>query len=909
MTDSDNLPTECQIKTTCPYCGVGCGVSAKVENNQIIAVSGDQQHPANLGKLCVKGAALDKTMGSRGRLLHPSIEGQTVSWETAIETVADRLNTIREEHGPGAIAFYLSGQLLTEDYYVANKLAKGFIGTGHVDTNSRLCMSSAVAGYKRAFGADAVPCNYEDLEQCDLLVLTGSNAAWTHPVLYRRIAAAKEKNPAMKVVVIDPRRTATCDLADLHLPIAPGSDAFVFNGLLGYLKKTGSLDQHYIEQYTEGFETAIAEALSHNQAELEEKIAVSPQDLQTFYQWFAETEKTITFYSMGVNQSATGTDKCNAIINCHLATGRIGKLGAGPFSITGQPNAMGGREVGGLANMLAAHMDYSSETLATVSEFWNSDNMSQEPGFKAVELFNAVADGRIKAIWIMGTNPVVSMPKADRVKAALELCDTVIVSDCIAQTDTTATANILLPASGWGEKCGTVTNSERRISRQRALVTPIAEAKSDWWIISQVAQAMGFKEAFDYQSPRDIFVEHAQLSGFKNSGSRLFNISALSKITDSEYDQLTPIQWPVTVESPNGTQRLFENGQFMTPSGRAQFVTVAASLPLRRRTEDQFPLTLNSGRIRDQWHTMTRTGRASELLTHIQQPTVAMHPQTAANFGLEDGDLAEVSTQYGSIKVVALTDSGLQHKQLFVPIHWNDQFASSARVDALVAPIIDPVSGQPEFKYSRANLKKVETPCWATVVSRNKLNCSEFINWVVSPLTDNLGFIYQIALDDDFNWQTYIANHKGDLSSAPQAYAQFNDSVNLDQRLICYTDTQMELAIFSHREKQSLPPTTWMQSLLNNSASDTYWSLLSGPTDGQQLDGSKLICSCFKVSEQRIVEAIQAGANSAQTLGEQLKCGTNCGSCIPELNNLIAEESTTALFEEISLTPLTGTIG
>ena len=920
MTDSDNLPTECQIKTTCPYCGVGCGVSAKVENDQIIAVSGDQQHPANLGKLCVKGAALDKTMGSRGRLLHPSIEGQTVSWETAIETVADRLNTIREEHGPGAIAFYLSGQLLTEDYYVANKLAKGFIGTGHVDTNSRLCMSSAVAGYKRAFGADAVPCNYEDLEQCDLLVLTGSNAAWTHPVLYRRIAAAKEKNPAMKVVVIDPRRTATCDLADLHLAIAPGSDAFVFNGLLGYLEQNNSLDQNYIAQHTEGFETALAEALSHSQAELEEKIAVSSDDLQTFYQWFAETEKAITFYSMGVNQSATGTDKCNAIINCHLATGRIGKVGAGPFSITGQPNAMGGREVGGLANMLAAHMDYSSETIATVREFWKADNMSQEPGFKAVDLFDAVADGRIKAIWIMGTNPVVSMPDANRVKAALEQCDTVIVSDCIAETDTTATANILLPASGWGEKSGTVTNSERRISRQRALVTPIADAKSDWWIISKVAQAMGFKDAFNYQSARDIFVEHARLSGFKNGGSRLFNISALSEITELEYDQLSPIQWPVTAAKPNGSERLFEGGQFITPNGKARFITVAASLPLRRKSEEKFPLTLNSGRIRDQWHTMTRTGRASELLTHIEQPTVAIHPQTAKDFGLENGDLAEITTQQSSIKVITQIDAGMQLKQLFVPIHWNDQFASSARVDALVATIIDPVSGQPEFKYSRANLKKVKTPCWATVVSRNKINCSDFINWVVSPLPESLGFIYQVALDSDFNWQTYIAAASSDLSAAPQAYAQFSDRANLDQRLICYTDDRMELAIFSHRDKQALPPKTWMQTLLNNSVIDTYWSLLSGPSNSQQPD-SRLICSCFKVSEQRIVEAIEAGANSAEALGEQLNCGTNCGSCIPELNSLIALSTAKPnsqldsqlegpmLFEEIPPSPITSTIG
>jgi len=467
------MSSACQIKTTCPYCGVGCGVDASIDNNNIIAVSGDASHPANLGKLCVKGSALHETNGDAGRLLHPRLAGQQTDWPTAIQTVADRLAQVRDQHGPGAIAFYLSGQLLTEDYYVANKLAKGFIGTGHVDTNSRLCMSSAVAGYKRAFGSDAVPCNYEDLEQCDLLILTGSNAAWTHPILYRRMAQAKADNPDLKIVVIDPRRTATCDLADLHLAIAPGSDQFIFAGLLHYLDSQGFTDSQYINDHTQGFGEAIANASAATLDNVAAQAGLDNNQLGTFYQWFAETDRAITFYSQGINQSATGTNKCNAIINCHLATGKLGKVGAGPFSITGQPNAMGGREVGGLANMLAAHMDYSPENIATVAEFWGADSISREPGLKAVDLFDAVADGRIKAIWIMGTNPVVSMPNADKIKAALENCDTVIVSDCIAETDTTATADILLPATGWGEKEGTVTNSERCISRQRALIQPL----------------------------------------------------------------------------------------------------------------------------------------------------------------------------------------------------------------------------------------------------------------------------------------------------------------------------------------------------------------------------------------------------------------------------------------------------
>ena len=876
------------IKTTCPYCGVGCGVSATVENNRLKSVVGDPLHPANFGKLCIKGTALHDTMGEHGRLLHPSIEGVNVDWPTAINTVAEKLGKIRDQHGPGSIGFYLSGQLLTEDYYVANKLAKGFIGTNHVDTNSRLCMSSAVASHKRAFGADAVACNYEDLEECNLLVLVGSNAAWTHPVLYRRIASAKANNPSMRVVVIDPRRTATCDLADLHLAIAPGSDAFVFNGLLAYLEQNDHLNAGFIAQHTQGFDTAMAEARALTDVELTQTIAVSALKLHTFYQWFAETEKTISFYSMGINQSATGTDKCNAIINCHLATGRIGKVGMGAFSITGQPNAMGGREVGGLANMLAAHMDYSVENTATVSEFWNTKNLSQTPGLNAVDLFEAVADGRIKAIWIMGTNPVVSMPNADRVRAALQSCDTVIVSDCMADTDTTATANILLPATGWGEKSGTVTNSERRISRQRALIHPVGQAKSDWWIISQVGQAMGFNDAFDYHSPRDIFIEHAQLSAFKNTGNRLFNISTLSHLSEQQYNQLEPIQWPVTPLKPKGTARLFEDRLFFTPSKKANFVVISPQLPQLHTPNNDFPLTLNTGRIRDQWHTMSRTGRSSTLLSHISQPFVSMHPDTATNTGLIDGDLVQVFTQRGSITVVAAVDTGMGEDQIFVPIHWNDQYASNARVDSLVAPITDEISGQPEFKYSRAAMVKVDTPVWATLVSHNKLDCTKFIHWSAAPLDQGRGFIYHISIKSNFNWPDFITAKRITEQGPAQAYEQFFDRQNGDQRLICYSSQRIEFAVFSHQDRKMLPDNLWMCALMSEPVAETYWPLLSGTSAAT----GKLICSCFKVSEQDIQAAIDNGVNSAAALGQQLKCGTNCGSCIPELNSLLANSRT-----------------
>lgn len=876
-------PKQSSIKTTCPYCGVGCGVSASVEKDRVQTVVGDENHPANFGKLCVKGSVLHETMDHHGRLLHPSIDGVKVDWDTAIDTVAQKLKTIAKQHGPDSIAFYLSGQLLTEDYYVANKLAKGFIGTSHVDTNSRLCMSSAVAGYKRAFGADAVPCNYEDLEQCDLLVLTGSNAAWTHPILYRRITKAKAENPNMKVVVIDPRRTASCDLADLHLALAPGADAFVFSGLLAYLSDKNHLNTDYINKHTQGFDEALAQAKTHSLAQVAYTSGLSEEDLLTFYRWFANTQKTISFYSMGVNQSATGTDKCNAIINCHLATGRIGKPGMGPFSITGQPNAMGGREVGGLANMLAAHMDYNEQSINTVSEFWKTQTLSQKPGLKAVDLFDAVAKGTIKAVWIMGTNPVVSMPNAKHVQKALENCELVIVSDCIANTDTTATANVLLPARGWGEKSGTVTNSERRISRQRQLVSPVGEAKADWWIMSQVGKAMGFKEAFDFSSPRDVFVEHAKLSGFQNTGTRPFNISGLSELSKLEYDQLEPIQWPVTRLKPKGSARLFEDGFFATANGKANFVAIRAQLPQTDSLTYDYPLVLNTGRIRDQWHTMTRTGLTSTLLSHIDQPFVAMHPVTARSYDIEAGDLVEVSSPIGSIKVIAVIDKAMAKKQLFVPIHWNDQYSSMARVDTLVAPITDAISGQPELKYTCANITKVNTQAWAIIVSRNQLDCTQFINWNASPLGQGQGYLYQIAIAANFNWPDFIANKRLHEQGPAQAYEHFSDHKHNDQRLVCFSDQQVELAIYSHQDSNQLPSASFMRDLFTKPVANSYWPLLSSTTPSS----GKLICSCFKVSEEAIQAAIEAGATSAQQLGQKLKCGTNCGSCIPELNSML----------------------
>src|SRR6201981_688704 len=523
------------VRTTCPYCGVGCGVLAPPDGRGGAAISGDPEHPANFGRLCSKGSALGETLSLEARLLYPMIRCskgsmERVAWTDALDHVAHRFAHIVKRDGPGAVAFYLSGQLLTEDYYVANKLMKGFIGSANVDTNSRLCMASSVAGHRRAFRADTVPGCYEDLDEADLLVLVGSNAAWCHPVLFQRMLANKQARGA-RIVVIDPRRTDTAGDADLFLGLKPGTDTALFSGLLVHLADTGALDSSYIECHTSGFDDALARArnIAGSAAATALATGLSEAEVAAFFQMFAATPRVVTLYSQGVNQSAQGTDKVNAILNCHLATGRIGKKGASPFSLTGQPNAMGGREVGGLANQLAAHMGFTPADIDRVRRFWKAPRIATHEGLKAVQMFEAIARGEIKALWVMGTNPAVSLPDADLVREALKKLEMFIVSENVRHNDTVdAGVQVLLPALAWGEKSGTVTNSERRISRQRSFLPAPGEARPDWWIMCEVAKRLGFGAAFDFKSAADIFREHARLSAFENDGSRDFDIGGLA---------------------------------------------------------------------------------------------------------------------------------------------------------------------------------------------------------------------------------------------------------------------------------------------------------------------------------------------------------------------------------------------
>ncbi len=817
------------------------------------------------------------------------MNGQRVSLASALDHVAAGFQRIIAEHGPEAVAFYVSGQLLTEDYYVANKLMKGFIGTANIDTNSRLCMSSAVSGHKRAFGEDVVPVCYDDLESADLIVLVGSNTAWCHPVLFQRIVDAKQQRPDLKIVVIDPRRTVTCEIADLHLPVQAGTDVWLFNGLLSFLHREGHCDVGFVANHTTNIEQTLSTAAT-SAGDLPTVAAACGLDVERlaeFYTLFARTQRTITAFSQGVNQSSAGTDKVNSIINCHLLTGRIGKAGMGPFSVTGQPNAMGGREVGGLANTLAAHMELDDASHRDiVQQFWRSPRIAQRPGLKAVELFEAIDDGKVKAVWIMATNPVVSLPDADKVKAALRRCELVVVSDCIDGTDTNAFAHVLLPAAGWGEKDGTVTNSERRISRQRSFLPPPGDARPDWWLISQVAQRLGFTEAFDYRSPQEIFVEHAALSATSNHDARAFDIGGLQHLAPAEYDTLEPIQWPVPTTDHGGTARLMETSRFYHSDRKARLVPTAPRLPAGS-LDAEFPWVLNTGRIRDQWHTMTRTGRAPQLTAHAPEPYVDMHAQDALLAAVKDGELARVETRWGSL-VARLKISGeLPRGMIFVPIHWSDTFASDARVGALVNPIVDPISGEPEFKHTPARVTPFAVNWHGFILSRSALPCVDTTWWTV--LRGAHFLRYEIAGRDapapGSEWARRVLGVQG----VETDWIEYSDAATQSFRAAVLIDERLAGCIFISA-RRDLPARTWLASLFAKQRindADRASLLTGGPATAAE-DAGPLVCSCFGIGRNTLRAAIaKHELTTPQAVGQKLRAGTNCGSCLPEIRLLL----------------------
>ena len=875
------------VRTACPYCGVGCGVLATRQPDGSVSIAGDPDHPANFGRLCSKGSALGETLALDDRVLSPTIAGQPATWTKALDLVAERFSDTIAKHGRESVAFYVSGQLLTEDYYVANKLMKGFIGSANIDTNSRLCMASSVAGHKRAFGSDTVPGCYEDLEQADLVVLVGSNLAWCHPVLYQRLAAARATR-GTKVVVIDPRRTATCEIADLHLALTPGSDVALFNGLLTTLVGGNATRSDFIAAHTTGFNSAFAAASAMPISRISRLTGLKQDVLREFYDLFVSTERVVTAYSQGVNQSIAGTDKVNAIINCHLASGRIGKPGMGPFSITGQPNAMGGRETGGLANMLAAHMDLDNpEHRRIVQTAWGSPRIADKPGLKAVDMFSAVADGRIKALWIMATNPVDSMPDADAVRAAIVGCPFVVVSDVARDTDTTVLADVLLPAAAWGEKNGSVTNSERRISRQRAFLPTPGEARPDWWQLAEVGKRMGWREAFTYAGPADIFREYAALTGLENDGARDLDISAFDDMTTEQYRDMAPFQWPRAKTQAASETRFFADGGFFTPDRRARFVATPYRAPAAVATSD-YPLTLNTGRIRDQWHTMTRTGKAARLSAHIAEPFVELNPLDATRLGLKAADLATVESEHGAIVMRTLVSDRQTVGTAFAPIHWTNQNASAARVDALIGASFDPVSGQPELKHTPVRVTPF-APAWygfAISVLRPKAGIADY--WALA--RSKQGWRAELAGRERPQRWTDVVDALSGGSEGRLDVLAYHDRGAGQHRFAAFDDANRFVAALFVAPTPVTAARGYLADQLGCLVEDAgaRYRLLAGRAPSDRPDAGPIVCACFEVGRNQILAAVTSGAcQTVEAVGAATRAGTNCGSCRAEIGGLV----------------------
>jgi len=916
-----------EIRSTCPYCGVGCGVLIETAGDQITGVRGDPDHPANFGKLCTKGSTLHLTatpaITRQTRLLQPMQRLQrgqapvAMGWDAALDLATDRFTQTITQHGPDALGFYISGQLLTEDYYVFNKLAKGLIGTNNVDTNSRLCMSSAVAGYKLTLGADAPPACYDDVNHAGCLFIVGSNAAYAHPVLFRRIEEAKQKNPGMKVIVADPRRTDTAELADLYLPLQPGTDVMLFHGLLHTMLWEGWVDNAYIAAHTSGFDALKALVRAYTPEVVAQTCGLKKEDLFTAAQWFAQSPATLSLYCQGLNQSSSGTAKNATLINLHLATGQIGKPGAGPFSLTGQPNAMGGREVGGLANLLSAHRDLANpQHRAEVAALWGVASVPDKPGKTAVEMFQAAADGEIKALWIACTNPAQSMPDQATVRRALQRTEFVVVQEAFATAATCEFADLLLPATTWGEKDGTVTNSERRISRVRAAVPAPGEARHDWRIAVDVARRLeaqlrpGQPSLFPYQTPEAIWNEHRA-----STRGRDLDITGLSyAILDSE----GPQQWPLREGDKTGKARLYADGVFPTADGKAKFAALPYR-PVAEPREPRFPFALTTGRLRDHWHGMSRTGTIGRLFGHVAEPSVQLHPQDMQRRGLKDGDLVHVTSKRGAIVLPVQGSRTVQPTQAFIAMHWGPETLSGrssqgeplAGVNALTTSACCPISQQPELKHAAVKILRAELPwtllgvAWLPEASaltaltelRALMPSFDFASCVpfgrertgalfraaaheapAPALVERIEALLGLATADTLR---YADKRRQQRRSArlQRGTGEDSDTITLEAFLLT-GDTSAE---------------SWIKTLLQDELpAGAYGRLLLMPGAAAPVTlvaKSPQVCTCFNVSEEAIRGQLpRCGGTDDQRFGQlqsALKCGTHCGSCIPELRRLV----------------------
>ncbi|APC15047.1 nitrate reductase [Pseudomonas frederiksbergensis] len=888
--------------STCCYCGVGCGVLIEHDGEQILGVSGDPTHPANFGKLCSKGSTLHLTGDLAARALYPELRlgkalarGRT-DWDTALEHAATVFAATISEHGPDSVAFYISGQLLTEDYYAFNKLARALVGTNNIDSNSRLCMSSAVVGYKRSLGADAPPCSYEDLELSDCVMIVGSNMAYAHPVLFRRLEEAKSRRPQMKVIVIDPRRTDTCDLADLHLAILPGTDVALFHGILHLLLWEDWVDRAFINAHTEGLAELKNLVRDYTPQMVAQLCGISVEHLQQCAEWVGTSKSFLSLWCMGLNQSTAGSAKNSALINLHLVTGQIGRPGAGPFSLTGQPNAMGGRETGSLSNLLPGHREAANaEHRAEVAAYWGVEKLPDTTGLTAIELFEQVQSGKIKAMWIACTNPAQSLPDQQTVRAALQACPFVVLQEAFHTTETAPFADLLLPAASWGEKEGTVTNSERRISHVRRAITAPGEARPDWAITVDFAQRLerrlrpGQPSLFAFEQPAQVFDEYKQLTRGRDLD--------LCGISHALLDRLGPQQWPFPDGALNGTPRLYMDGIFPTESGRAQFVADPYRAAKEQR-DARFPLTLITGRLRDQWHGMSRTGTAAQLFGHVSEALLSVHPDELRRYRLQNGDLVNLKSRRGSVIVAVGSDDSVRPGQAFLPMHWGDRFLKGG-VNALTQPAFDPLSKQPELKHSGVRLEPVKLPWHLFALVEGDVQ-QHFE--ALRPLCEDFSYV-SLSLTGRERPALLIRAASAQAPD-PQRLHDIDQQLGLnDGPVLAYDDPRRAICkrvridqgrITAIRLAGETLAQHWLQNLWLEGRADEQlrrWLLapLSTPpgSAGATVSPRKTLCNCKNVSEDAVCAGIRNGLD-LQGLKQQLGCGTQCGSCVPEIKRLLA---------------------
>ncbi|TBW37085.1 nitrate reductase [Azotobacter chroococcum] len=894
-------PTQTTASTCC-YCGVGCGVLIEHDGERISGVQGDPQHPANYGRLCSKGSTLHLTGDLAARALHPELRlGKGLArartdWDSALDHAAVVFAETIREHGPDSVAFYISGQLLTEDYYAFNKLARALVGTNNIDSNSRLCMSSAVVGYKRSLGADAPPCSYEDIEQSDCLLIAGSNMAYAHPVLFRRLEAAKASRPEMKIIVVDPRRTDTCELADLHLAILPGTDVALFHGILHLLLWEGWIDRAWIDAHTEGFDELKKLVRDYSPAAVADICGISVDSLQVCAELIGKAPSFLSLWCMGLNQSSSGSAKNSALINLHLATGQIGKPGAGPFSLTGQPNAMGGRETGSLANLLPGHREAgNAEHRAEVAGYWGVDSLPETTGLTAIELFEAVRVGKVKALWIACTNPAQSMPDQQKIHEALSTCPFVVVQEAYATTETCRYADLLLPAAGWGEKEGSVTNSERRVSHVRRAVPAPGEARADWAITCDFARRLerhlrpGEPSLFDFASPAALFEEYKQLTAGRDLD--------LSGLSHALVDDLGPQQWPFPAGASRGTPRLYADGVFPTASGRARFQADPFRAPQEKR-EARYPLTLNTGRLRDQWHGMSRTGTVAQLFGHVEEAALSLHPDELRRRRLASGDLVKLRSRRGSLIVPVQADEAVRPGQAFLPMHWGDRFLKGLGTNVLTLPAFDPLSKQPELKHAGVEVEKVELPWQLFALVEGDVQ-QRFAK--LRPLLEEFAYA-SLTLTGRERPALLV---KAASATAPDAtlLAQIDALLGLDEGpVLAYDDPRRTVGkrvriedgrIHAIRLAGETAARDWLKALWEEGKADAdlrRWLLapLSTPPGNAGGCKGKTVCSCMNVSDTAIREGIDRGLD-LDGLKQELKCGTSCGSCVPEIKRLLAQ--------------------